>query len=311
MGNIGGTSENYLTIGGIAGIIDGSITGSSFTGAINGSAPTGNCDAGGIAGYTSDEITGCFAEGHIKAEAGHPRVGGIAGFMDSGSSAKSITKSYAVGIIEGIASGDYSDSGGIVGILYNSNDTIENCYALADVSSSSSYGETAGGIAGTNGGTISKCYAAGTVKSKGHDPYTYIGGIAGEHSNNPLISACMALVSELDGGPSTSVRYVHAISADGSSILTGNYSMIGFTRKNYTDTENYGSTGKDGEQKALADFKSPTTLYTGAGWNFADGTGDWKFITGYDYPVLSWQTAAPGGESVVADGNGGFEFVWD
>jgi hypothetical protein len=311
-GNIGGTSKNYLTIGGIAGIIDGPITGSSFTGVINGSAPYGNCDAGGIAGYTDSEITGCFAEGYIRAEADYPRVGGIAGVMDGGSSGGSITRSYAAGRIESIASGTHSDSGGIAGRLNGSNDTIENCYALADVSSSSTYGEMAGGIAGTNGGTISKCYAAGTVKSKGHEPYTYIGGIAGEHSNNPTISACMALVSELDGGPSTSSsKNVHAISAD-ASILTGNYSRTGFTRNNAnaSDTVDYGSTGKDGEQKNLADFKSQA-LYTGALWNFAAGTGDWKFITGYDYPVLSWQIAAPGGESMVADGNGGFEFQWD
>jgi hypothetical protein len=295
-GALGGTSANYLTIGGIAGnIASGSISGSSFTGnAITGSAPSGNCDTGGIAGYMNGgEITACFARGHIKADASDPNVGGIAGTIEY----SSIKTSYAAGVIEGIASASYSNSGGIAGRLFDNNSVIENCYAWADVSSSSTYGETAGGIAGTSEGTISKCYAAGTVKSRGTNPYTKIGGIMGESSGAAVINDCMALVTELDGGPTTSSRSVHAICADTYySTLSGNYSWYGITRIHTDDTDSpsFGSSYRDGEQKTLADFQSPA-LYGGAGWNFTTGTGDWKFISGYNYPVLSWQDEPPAG----------------
>jgi hypothetical protein len=285
-GVIGGTSVNYLTIGGIAGSSSTGavISGSFFTGTIAGNAPSGNAEAGGIAGYLLDtEITACFAEGHIKAEADSSNAGGIAGNTQS-SSGSSINKSYAAGVIESVASGAYSNAGGITG---KSEGTIENCYAWADVSSSSTYGETAGGIAGTNSGTISKCYAAGTVQSKGHDPYTVIGGITGDGSG---VSGCMALVSNLDGGPSSSTsKTAHAIFASTYGTGTGNYSRNDIIINNETNSADPGINAKDGEQKPLDDFKTPT-LYTTAGWNV---TGDWKFISGYDYPVLSWQNGPP------------------
>jgi hypothetical protein len=112
-----------------------------------------------------------------------------------------IKNSYAIGVVEGIGSGPYSNSGGIAGWINSSGGAVENCYAWAGVSTSSTSRETAGGIAGTSEGTISKCYAAGTVQSKGHDPYTVIGGIAGDGpSSAAAISGCMTLVTELDGG---------------------------------------------------------------------------------------------------------------
>jgi hypothetical protein len=305
-GTVGGTStEKALNIGGIAGSsMDSPITGSSFTGNITGSAPLGNCDAGGIAGHAGGEITGCFAQGHIKAEADSPRVGGIAGYI----AGSSIKKSYAAGVIEGIGSTD-SNSGGIVG--YFNGDSpgsiiIEDCYALADVSSSSTggsyYPETLGGIVGfhygrTYNGTISKCYAAGTVKSNGQNPDIYVGGIVGQASESPLISGCMALVLELDGGTSTSPsKTVHKIAYTTTGSLSGNYARNDMTVSNQTNTPSM-TDPRDGMSKPLADFTSQA-LYTTAGWNFTTGTGDWKFISGYDYPVLSWQTTPPQGLAV-------------
>ncbi|MDR1175454.1 MAG: hypothetical protein LBK83_08310 [Treponema sp.] len=300
-GTIGGTSANYLTIGGIAGMIyntsasGGDISGSSFTGTITGDSPSGICEAGGIAGYMLDvEITECFAEGRIEATAGEPRVGGIAGTING--SSDSINKSYASGIIESIAAtGSYSDAGGIAGRITGTG-AIENCYAWADVSTSSTYGETAGGIAGTSGGTISKCYTAGTVRSKGHDPYTVVGGIAGDGGGT--ITACMALVSELDGGPSaSSSRTVNAVSASTYGTLNGNYSRNDIAVTRQTNGTAPGLNARDGQEENRTNFTTQTIyepdLYTTAAWNFAAGTGDWKFISGYDYPVLRWQNSAP------------------
>jgi hypothetical protein len=310
-GAIGGSSANYLTIGGIAGNISNTpasiaqgISESSFAGTISGNTPTGNGEAGGIAGLAEAiDITDCFAEGHIKAEADSPRVGGIAGIAND----SSISESYAAGVIESIATTSHSLAGGIAG---SSNGTIENCYAWADVSTSSPYGENAGGIAGENNGTISKCYAAGTVQSKGLNPYTYIGGIAGYGGGN--VGACMALVSELDGGPSSSLsKEVYAIGCFyAGGTFSGNYSRNDITYKNYTNSGlDFGSAGQGGEQKPPDDFKS-MDLYTGALWIF-NGTGDWHFVSGYDYPVLSWQDTKPGTAlEEASSGEGGFGFTW-
>jgi hypothetical protein len=304
---IGGTSANYLTIGGIAGMISntsasgGDIIGSSFAGTITGNSPIGNAEAGGIAGYMNDvEITECFAEGRIKAEADSPKVGGIAGIMNSPTAA-GINKCYAAGIIESVAAtGSYSDTGGIAGRINGG--TIENCYAWANVSSSSTYDETAGGIAGTNDGIIFNCYAAGMVQSKGQNPATHVGGIAGNGSGPGTISACMALVSELDGGPSTSTsRPANAIFASSYGTLSGNYSRNDITVTRQTNgsfPSDPGINNKDGEQKLLADFTN-STLYTSATWTFP---GVWKFLpagSGYNYPVLSWQNSPPRNPATV------------
>jgi hypothetical protein len=311
-GTISGTSANHLPIGGIAGMIASSSAGGgdirecSFTGSVTGNSPTGGVEAGGIAGSMSGVgITACFAEGHIKGEAADSNVGGIAGTIDGSSGSRGINKSYAAGVIESAATGAYSTAGGIAGRVIYGSGTIENCYAWAAVSSSSTYGEEAGGIAGTTGGTISKSYAAGTVQSKGHDPYTCIGGIAG---NSAAVGGCMALVSELDGGPSVSAsRTVYKIGD--SPSLNGNYSRNDIVVQNAANPNDPGINAMDGEARPLADFKSQT-LYTNAGWNFAAG-GDWKFLSGYDYPVLSWQTAKPG--ATLEEGNrggGGIEIEW-
>jgi hypothetical protein len=332
-GVIGGNSAAYLTVGGIVGNISsssasgGDVSESSFTGTISGRTDTHSAEAGGIAGYIVDaEITACFAELlRIKAEADNPRVGGIAGTIAGGD----INKSYATGIIESIASGSESNAGGIVGWLQG-NSSIENCYAWTDVSASSVYNggmstneENAGGIAGTNKdlpntATISKCYAAGTVKASGQQNYIFVGGIVG-NTDNTLISASMALVEELDGGPSTRARNVYAIGAvagSGTFAGSGNYSRNDIVYKNATNTNfDYGPNARGGRQTPIAGFKSSAHYSaTSPAWNFTAGTGDWKFLpagSNYDYPVLAWQTAKPG-TALEEASKGGFkvEIEW-
>jgi hypothetical protein len=326
-GTIAGTSANYLTIGGIAGNIStssaggGDISESAFVGTIDGNSPGGACDAGGITGWMNDvEITASFAEGSIKAQANDPRVGGIAGVIDGTSGG--INESYARGTIESIASGTESNAGGIAGRLFDG--TIENCYAWAEVSTSSVYSsdssstnkENAGGIAGTNEGNISKCYTLGRVKANGNDNFIYVGGIAGNTDGS--ISACMALVEELDGGPSTRTKNVYAISAvtaSGTFTGSGNYSRNDITYKNTSNSPNFdfGAANKGGLQTPPANFTS-SAFYSGPGWNFTAETGDWKFLpagSNYDYPVLVWQDAAPG-DALEEATKGGFEIeiVW-
>jgi hypothetical protein len=311
-GTVGGTSGNILYIGGIVGSITGSkehdgnmvISGSSFTGTLSGNAGN-SCLAGGIAGslyYNGAEITGCFVEGRVRADGGgEVDAGGIAGYADIYYS-RSINTSYAAGIVESKTSGSSSNAGGIIGRFYGPL-TIENCYVWADVSTSSTSSETAGGIAGSSTGTITNCYAAGSVQSKGQNPDTYVGGIAGGSNDSGPVSGCMALVLKLDGGPSTSTsKTVYAIGYGAmppTDTRFFNYSRDDLKIQNDTnDDYDYREFGQGGIQRPLKDFKS-SDLYTRAGWSFGeagDGVekdGVWKFLDGYDYPVLSWQDKPP------------------
>ncbi|MDR1596614.1 MAG: FapA family protein [Treponema sp.] len=269
-----------------------------------GDGSTHNSYAGGVAGsadnssFKNIHVAGNFS---VKADGnGELNVGGIAG-KTGGSTGSVITASYAAGIVEGITSGGNVYSGGIAGST-GGKDRVENCYVWAAVSSGAVTKETAGGIAGTNDGTISKCYAAGTVQSKGTNPAVYIGGIAGH--GDGTVRACASLVSKLDGGSSTS-KNVSAISGYGT--LSGNYSRTSIIY-NRTDSPGLGANAKDGEGKPLAGFKAQA-LYAGAGWDFTAETGVWKFLPDCDYPVLSWQTAAPQSGLEEAP-EGGIEIGW-
>jgi hypothetical protein len=86
--------------------------------------------------------------------------------------------------------------------------------------------------------------------------------------------------------------------------LTGNYSRNDITIANNNDGSDPGANAKDGLATSLNDFKS-SGIYTTAGWDFGTG-GDWKFISGYDLPVLSWQTSPPD-LSAVPDS---FVIIW-
>jgi hypothetical protein len=289
-GAIGGTSANYLPIGGIAGSSSsGTIDGSSFTGTVSGNA-SGDCAAGGIAGAMDGDITACFAEGHIRAEADSSYVGGIAG--KNPSSTGSINKSYAAGIIESIAS-YISNAGGIAGSMGGS---IEHCYAWANLSAGGAE-VSVGGIAGVTHSTITTCYARGAVlgtNSSTGDKYA--GGIAGYTDGSGAVSSCVAMNDSISFSNSIYVRGI--ASRKNTMSFADNYTASGLPTSYDTSwTASPGTTGLDGSTTLLSNFEGPPAgaLY-GSGyldWDFAAGTGDWKFIGGYDYPVLSWQTTPP------------------
>jgi hypothetical protein len=314
-GNIAGRSPYIVTAGGVVGDLKGSgstIRGSFFKGNLN--AFDGSPYIGGIAGFVVDsEITACFTEGRIRAETPDDYhtlyVGGIVGNI-SGSGA-SVTQCYASGRIEGdiigsiVLDSTHSNIGGIAGEAYSA--SIEDCYAWVYVSTKAHETERGGGIAGL-AGDISRCYALGTVKSASvsGSPKTtysgiYLGGIAGaDRAFSGTVSGCMALVSELDAGTSGALyKEANAIIVD-PTYMIGNYALeVSSTQvtgkmwvQNSSSSPDPGANNKDGEARLLADFKDQTTsnIYTSAGWVFPNV---WKWISGYDYPVLHWQTSAP------------------
>ena len=143
-------------VGGITGHNDyGTISGCSNSGTVKGLNSTG-CSAGGIAGAVNGTITGgtitngtitnCTNSGTVS---GGERNGGIAGWNNNASSITNCTNS---GTVETIAFG--SRAGGIAG--HNDNASITNCTNSGSVTKG---GGTAGGIAALNdgGGKITNC----------------------------------------------------------------------------------------------------------------------------------------------------------
>jgi hypothetical protein len=214
------------------------------------------------------------------------------------------------------AKGRYAWAGGIAGDAR----AIEDCYAYMDVSAEfvdpglNGYCRV-GGIAGhIENGTLSRCYAAGTVTGAGASSGISAGGIAGMAASGSGIDNCIALLDTLDGGSSSD--RVHAICGDaGSSAAISN----NFTRSDTLITAGTVTpdAGMDGAAFARAALQGQASqpVYSaappsGAGWTF--GASGWKWAadstaaSGYPYPIRSWQNAAP--DLSVQDGD--FGIIW-
>lgn len=155
------TSEDYQGLFGYIGI-----GGTVKDLGIEKSRIKGGNNVGGIAGYSDGSITNCYNEGSVS---GNNSVGGIAGKNEGSASIKDCHNTGSV-------SGEY-EIGGIAG---ESVGTIEDCYNIGDVSSTSSF---VGGIVGSGWKDITNCYNTGRVIGY------YSGGIAG-HSNGGRIEDC-------------------------------------------------------------------------------------------------------------------------
>ena len=156
----------------------------NVTGEINGYNHTG-----GIVGYANNNtyILNCSFQGNVEGN-GEDK-GGIVGHTSIGCD---VSGCYVTGTVTG-----GSAVGGIAGW---GTGTIENCYALADVTAT---GDSAGGIAGyAYNLTIENCYYGGRVSAS-----RLAGGIAGYITGNSLgetsysvIRNCVSLAEEVSGG---------------------------------------------------------------------------------------------------------------
>ena len=152
-GTVKGLNSTGCSAGGIAGAVNGTITGGTITnGTITNCTNSGTVSGGerngGIAGWNhTGKITNCTNSGSVTTDGG--KAGGIAGQNNNASSITNCTNS---GTVETIAFG--SRAGGIAG--HNDNASITNCTNSGSVTKG---GGTAGGIAALNdgGGKITNC----------------------------------------------------------------------------------------------------------------------------------------------------------
>ena len=189
----------------------------------------------------------------------------------------------------GVEDVNISGSGGLVG--YNDGGTITACYATGTVASLGTYSHVdVGGLVGSNsqrygGGIITGCYSTVTVTSTSGGS---VGGLVGENSGT--ITNCYSTGAVSDSY-SASYVYVGGLVGHNSGTVT----------RCFWDVQTSGQTNSDGGiGKTTAEMKNIQT-YLSAGWDFvnesANGLHDFWQITENDYPRLaphSWTLSGNG-----------------
>ena len=216
----------------------------NVTGEINGYNHTG-----GIVGYANDNthILNCSFQGNVEGD-GEER-GGIVGHTSSGCE---VSGCFVTGTVTG-----EKFVGGIAGWGAG---TIENCYALANVTAT---GVSAGGIAGyyCSNFTIENCYYSGNVSAS-----KCAGGIAGSALGG-TIQNCVSLAESVTGSNA------NRIAGKNSATLTNNYAWNG--------TKVSGSATPDGADLAYTNG----TLSPQFSAIFGENNSAWDF-TDNGLPIL-------------------------
>jgi hypothetical protein len=283
-------TDMYSHAGVIAGWLGGDALISGCTVTADLSISGADLIAGSIAGSNwSGTIENSYSTGAVTAVGGE--AGGIVG--DNYSLVKNNHAAGTVTSAGGSSGGLYSDvAGGIVG--FNAG-TIENSYSTGAID-----GATAGGIVGANtnhtepgfalSGTISNCYANGTVTSS----RDVAGGIAGRHvgDGNNGISNCVAL-SPAVSAPTGA--YAHRVVGmyDLVTTLANNWGLMSMivTANGSPVTPVSNAGGEDG-----ADFtnggQASWSAAAGLGPAFTFGNSDaapWVWDAVNNRPKLYWE----------------------
>ena len=283
---------------------------------------TGEQSVGGLAGVNGGTITGSRTTGEV---AGENRVGGLVGentgtIALAGSVATVTGKQPPLADADLVAAGvDWvafrkvlqPATGGLVG---DNSGAIRFSHATGRVAGD----RTVGGLAGENSGTIGGSYATGRVTGE-----RFVGGLVGRNgiSTSSLFASDSGRIhaTYATGGVS-GVAYVGGLAGVNSGTITrsyaagrasGTYSVFGLAggRSNDVPTASYWDSSTSGHTigtgaRTTAQLQAPTG-YTGiyATWNVdldGDAAADdpWDFGASTQYPVL------------VADMDGNGQATW-
>lgn len=271
-GNVS-TSVTYMSfcvIGGLVGNCDGNakVSGCHASGMVS-SEHRGYVTGGGLIGFSDSKTTvsDCYATGDVLAnleiDDAVSKVGGLIG--ESGGV---VSRCYATNKVEGMGNGAGGLSagetcvGGLIGMLYLSEATVENCYAIGDVRSR----KHAGGLIGSTGDystVVTNCYSAGNVIGG-----AAVGGLVGKvdcyQSDPAVISNCFTL-----GDAETT-----SIHGDVGTVV-GSQSHLEFAKLYYIDSQ---VLKIDGEVTDYRDEYAPGEGCTAtqlSGASFYTGTLGW------------------------------------
>ncbi|MHC4707112.1 MAG: GLUG motif-containing protein, partial [Planctomycetota bacterium] len=218
-----------------------------------------------MGGWGVGSLVGLIGDGTIIScyvEGGSVAGGWMVGSLVGYVEDGAVTDSY----VEGSSVSGDEDVGGLVGFNQG---TITNCYAIGTISCNSG----GGGLVGNNWvGSITNCYSAGSVTGN-----EWVGGLAGSNFAGEITNCYSA------------------------SSVTANSNVGGLVGDNwgeimdsFWDVETSGQlTSAGGTGKTTAEMQTASTFLE-AGWDFVDetinGTDDiWKISEGLDYPHLWWE----------------------
>ena len=224
-------------------------------------------------------------------------MGGIAGSSGS-STAENSTIKNCVGAAHIELLGNPSMYGLTVGGIVGSNSTnskIQNCYSIANVTANhSGTGENcyAGGIAGANSGTITNCYATGSISATmAGSRHAFAGGIvANEYGTT---ANCVALHTAIVAYTPFGINYMGRIVSRlappappwvAGGVLTNNRAIAisGMSATGALDTD------IDGLLITTLEAETQSTYQTAAGWPF--GTNDAApWVWNGTRPILYWE----------------------
>ena len=221
---VSGTVEGGgWTVGGIVGYSSGEVTDCTVSGNVictgtiedsTGSQRSG-CFVGGIVGFNDAAITNCRMEGTVSGTGA--QIGGITGYnwgqvTYSSFTGTEVEGSWQVGGIVGFnesvvkacyAEGNVHGSGldGVVGGVVGTNNggTVTACYAKGSVSTAANNMGEVGGVVGQNymymhsAGAVSGCYFSGSLTAPKN-----VGGVVGHNTSNCSVTGCYADVQSIN-----------------------------------------------------------------------------------------------------------------
>ena len=145
---------------------------------------------GGVCGYNSKgTVRDCKNTGSVR---GKGTIGGVCGYNERNEESGIIENSFNEGTVSG--TGDNAENAG--GVCGSNSGTIKSCYNTASVSGQ----YFVGGVCGNNKGvtsTITNCFNKGTVSGTG-DNAQYVGGVCGINRND--ITNCYYLSGTVPEG---------------------------------------------------------------------------------------------------------------
>ena len=245
---------------------------------------TGNTFVGGLVGKNRGTVIASYASGNVS---GDIVVGGLVGRSGRGKGTGTVRDSYATVTV---SAAQYS-AGGLVG---SNGGTIISSYATGNVTGITQIGGLTGISSDSNTATIISSYATGNVTGD-----RQVGGLLGRHGGTAGTGFIGAIISSYATG---------GVSGNSSSIggLVGVNVRESMVTASYWDTQTSGHTDGVGSGsstgvlgRTTAEMQSPTG-YTGiySTWNAdldnADGDNNgatgtdnfWDFGTSSQYPAL-------------------------
>ena len=249
-----------------------------------------------IAPSSSSTFTGIFdGNGHtisnLTIAASSKNYVGLFGYVGTGGQIKNL------GVKKTVILGNYS-VGGLAGLNYG---TITSCYATGSVGGPVG-SQFVGGLVGLSYGTIMSSFA--TVAIDGYA--NCAGGLVGQNYSG-TIASCFAtgsvqgslnvggLAGNIISGSITTCYSTGAVSSTNGSVggLVGSGSST--VTNCFWDTQTSGrATSAGGTGKTTAEMKTLST-FTNAGWSFIYGSntvGDW-IMPDNGYPKLAWEVYSP------------------